>query len=210
MIIDIHTHRKDSREALISVSPDNFQPLDGLFYSVGIHPWDSDKENITQLFDLLEKALPHPQVLAIGETGLDRLKGAEMKIQEEIFVRHCQLSESFRKPMVLHAVRTFDRLLYYKKQLRPSMPWLVHGFRGNAATASALLSKGIGLSFGEKWNKEALLSVPDSQLLIETDEAHTDINKIIENIAAARNTTPESIKKTASTNACRILFGLER
>ena len=111
------------------------------------------------------------------------------------------------EPMVLHAVRTFDRILYYKKQLRPSMPWIIHGFRGNATTASALLSKGISLSFGEKWTKEALLHIPDSQLLIETDEAHANIDRIIENIAAARNTTPENIKKTASTNACRILFG---
>ena len=109
MIIDIHTHKEDSREALISVSPDKFLPKDGLFYSVGIHPWDSAAENISELFTLLEKALSHPQVLAIGETGLDRLQGAEMSIQEEIFARHCQLSESFKKPMVLHAVRTFDR-----------------------------------------------------------------------------------------------------
>ena len=207
MIIDIHTHKEDSREALISVSPDKFLPKDGLFYSVGIHPWDSAAKNISGLFSLLEKALSHPQVHAIGETGLDRLQGAEMSIQEEIFARHCQLSESFKKPMVLHAVRTFDRILYYKKQLRPSMPWIIHGFRGNATTASALLSKGISLSFGEKWTKEALLHIPDSQLLIETDEAHANIDRIIENIAAARNTTPENIKKTASTNACRILFG---
>ena len=112
MIIDIHTHKEDSREALISVSPDKFLPKDGLFYSVGIHPWDSAAKNISGLFSLLEKALSHPQVLAIGETGLDRLQGAEMSIQEEIFARHCQLSESFKKPMVLHAVRTFDRILY--------------------------------------------------------------------------------------------------
>ena len=94
MIIDIHTHKEDSREALISVSPDKFLPKDGLFYSVGIHPWDSAAENISGLFSLLEKALSHPQVLAIGETGLDRLQGAEMSIQEEIFARHCQIGRA--------------------------------------------------------------------------------------------------------------------
>ena len=55
----------------------------GLFHSVGIHPWYIyDVEE--QLTDLKRQAML-PGVVAIGETGLDKLVEASLECQQEIF-----------------------------------------------------------------------------------------------------------------------------
>ena len=44
-ILDIHTHRPAPQpEALVCVSPADFNPVEGQFYSVGIHPWETHGE----------------------------------------------------------------------------------------------------------------------------------------------------------------------
>lgn len=75
MLIDCHTHDTTRTDAIISVSPALFRPEEGKHYSVGIHPWET---GATLDFELLERAAAHPSVAAIGETGVDRLRGAGM------------------------------------------------------------------------------------------------------------------------------------
>ena len=74
--------------------------------------------------------LEHPQVIALGECGLDALRGALLEEQERIFRHQIRLAEAYNKPVTLHIVRTFDRLLRLHKELHPTTQWTVHGFRG--------------------------------------------------------------------------------
>ena len=41
MLLDIHTHRTASvpGECIFNVEPAWFEPVEGCYYSVGIHPW---------------------------------------------------------------------------------------------------------------------------------------------------------------------------
>ena len=41
MLLDIHTHRNAavSGECIFNVEPARFEPVEGCYYSVGIHPW---------------------------------------------------------------------------------------------------------------------------------------------------------------------------
>lgn len=52
------------------------------------------------------------------------------------------------KPLVIHLVKAVDELLKVKRDLRPSNPWIIHGFRGKAALAEEYLKHGFYLSFG--------------------------------------------------------------
>lgn len=75
-ILDIHTHKPAPRpEAVVAVSPESFLPLEGQAYSVGIHPWDTVSEISPDLWLRLENACGDSQVLAVGECGIDLLKG---------------------------------------------------------------------------------------------------------------------------------------
>ena len=93
MLLDIHTHRNAAvpGECIFNVEPAWFEPVEGCYYSVGIHPWkvlEAGPEDWTTL----EKAVCHPSVLAIGEAGLDRLGPADILLQKEVFVRQILLS----------------------------------------------------------------------------------------------------------------------
>ena len=185
MIKDIHTHRIDAREAVISVNPWEFAPVDGLCYSVGIHPWQVGRATDAD-FDRLAECATSGNVLMIGECGIDKLRGGDLPMQMSVLERHIALSEQVCKPLVLHCVRASNELCRLRRQLRPSMPWIVHGFRGNAHVASQLLDAGFYLSYGERFNPEALAITPADRLLAETDESLLPIDEIHRRLAASR------------------------
>lgn len=185
MIKDIHTHRADAREAVISVNPWEFCPADGLLYSVGIHPWQVGRATGAD-FDRLAECARADGVLMIGECGIDKLRGGDLSMQTGVLERHIALSELVRKPLLLHCVRASNELCLLRRQLRPSMPWIVHGFRGNARVAGQLLDAGFYLSYGERFNPEALAITPADHLLAETDESTLPIDEIHRRLAASR------------------------
>lgn len=161
MLLDIHTHRNAAvpGECIFNVEPAWFEPVEGCYYSVGIHPWkvlEAGPEDWTTL----EKAVCHPSVLAIGEAGLDRLGPADILLQKEVFVRQILLSESVGKPLVIHCVKAFNELIELKKKYRPQMPWVVHGFRNNLHIACRLMQENIYFSLGERYQPDVLRHVP--------------------------------------------------
>ncbi len=197
MIADCHTHRPDRHNAIISVAPEDFRPQKGLIYSVGIHPWHTGKPFSKRL---LETVCADPQVVLIGETGIDKLRGADQATQEEVLRLHISLSETLRKPLVLHAVKSADRILALRKSLRPSMAWIWHGFRGNATLARQLWQAGIYLSLGEHFNAEAAAAIPDDRLLTETDESALTINEIAAKVAQCRGMSEDDVLQAAARN----------
>lgn len=185
MIKDIHTHRIDAREAVISVNPWEFNPVEGLYYSVGIHPWQVGRATDAD-FDRLAECATSGNVLMIGECGIDKLRGGDLPMQMSVLERHIALSEQVCKPLVLHCVRASNELCRLRRVLRPRMPWVVHGFRGNARVAGQLLDAGFYLSYGERFNPEALAITPADRLLAETDESLLPIDEIYRRLAASR------------------------
>ena len=169
MLIDAHTHQADSHIGVISVEPDQFDPRPGLYYSVGIHPWSTLTVGDDD-FRLLEAAARHPQVVAIGECGIDRLRGADVERQRIIFERHIALSEQLRKPLIVHEVKASDIVLALHAQLRPACRWMRHGARFGVRQAEQYIRHGIYLGFGANRNEQTLQSVPRRLILLETDD----------------------------------------
>lgn len=178
-ITDYHTHdlTAPAGTAIINLPqawterPELFTPRPGALYSAGIHPWwTTDPEAVGRMKLALPRLLEHPQVVALGECGLDRLRGAPLAEQEDIFRWQLALSETLRLPVTLHVVRAYDLVLHLHKVLRPSQRWTVHGFRGGPALARQLLAAGLDLSFGLRYNAEALALTPPERRHRETDD----------------------------------------
>lgn len=158
------------------LTPKQFLPASGGLYAAGIHPWwtmEPDFDLARHLEGLQQLAI-HPQVVQIGECGLDLCvttadREASMALQLEVFHAQIALSEQVGKPMTLHIVRAYDRLLALHKTLAPQQKWTVHGFRGKPALARQLLAAGMDLSFGPKRNDEAYRLVPPERRRDETD-----------------------------------------
>ena len=64
------------------------------------------------------------------------------------------------------------------------MPWIIHGFRGKKQLAEQLLGAGLYLSFGVRYNPEALHSAwAAGRLLLETDESPVLIHTLYRQVA---------------------------
>lgn len=180
MLIDCHTHKfAPYPEGIISLSTFD-QPIEeGQLYSAGIHPWDTAEPVTEETWTLLETLAENPAVAMIGECGVDLLKGGAMYRQLQVLKRQVDISERVGKPLLLHCVKAADIILGLKRDLKPSQPWIIHGFRGKPAQARQLTDKGIYLSFGEKFNAETVMQMPPGLMLAETDESVLSIEEIV-------------------------------
>ena len=205
-ILDIHTHHAEATEALISVDPRLFAPQSGKWYSVGFHPWH-DVGNLTlDDYRQLEQCARHPQVLAIGETGIDRQRGDALGVQAAAFVRHLLLAHDLGKPVVVHNVRATQDILTARRHAGlEDVMLVIHGMRGNAHVARTLLDAGCYLSYGPHFNTEALSATPLDRLFIETDDSGASITDVAAQVARALGLTVAQVTKAAASNACHLL-----
>lgn len=178
--LDFHTHRQKRKGQsniieIISIC-DNNPPKD-CFFTIGIHPWFTEKMNH---FDL--EYLQSDYCLGIGEIGLDAIQGEELAVQIMIFKQQLKLAEHSQKPVVIHCVRAFELLLKIKNEFPTLKKWCVHGFNRNKRLAQQLIEHGFYISIAPQTlqNKKDLIeSIPINRLFLETDDNE---NLLIENL----------------------------
>ena len=209
--IDIHTHGSIVNTAVFAIenlmaheyrTPGDIpeQPC-----TYGIHPWHLTRETIGPLTYNVHSVASSPNLIAIGEAGFDKLRGPDLETQARAFEAQVIISEEIRKPLFIHCVRAWDELLSAHKRLRPKMPWMIHGFRGNVVLATQLLSKGMYLSFWFDFvmrpeSTKLLGSLPKDRIFLETDGADVDISKIYDKVAIDLNMSVDDLKKVFLEN----------
>ena len=210
-LVDIHTHRlpRIPGTAIVNCYPDVFSPKEGEWYSVGIHPWHvpaAVTSNVRCEMNMLPSLVGHPQVLAIGEAGLDKLADAPIAVQIEVFEYQAQLSAELGKPLVIHLVKAVEELLKLKQRLQPANPWIIHGFRGKPALAQDYVRHGFYLSFGEKYQEESLRAVPAGRLLLETDESGVPIMELYRRASEVRGIPLDRFMEVMQENIDKVFF----
>lgn len=212
MILDIHTHRlPDCTNAALWSSCMNDRKSQefnqATWISAGIHPWYLSPSTLNEQLDWLESVITTDRrVLAIGEAGLDRLCQTPFKLQLKAFRIIIELSERYKLPLIIHAVKTFNEIMALKKEIHPFQPWIIHGFRGKKELAGSLLRQDFHFSVGEKFNTEAVKTIPSEHLLAETDESLADISDIIGRMAEVRDESVDSLRTRLCLNAERLFF----
>lgn len=192
--INIHAHHRfkdDGSFTLINFLVGQDQTLPKGLFSAGIHPWFvTDLAHQQALMMQLGK---RQECLAIGECGLDKFRGPDLKEQLRLFEWHIQLSETLKKPLIIHCVKSFDALLRLHRDLNPTSLWILHGYQGKPELTRQLVSTGICLSYGaslldehKSSVKESLKETPLDQLYLETDEWEGDIAAIYRKAAEIR------------------------
>ena len=201
--IDIHTHRIPDHDESISIvnriiGRDELLPNEVL-QSCGIHPWFIEGDGMQQL-ERLRTALSDSSIIALGEAGLDKVVDTSIIIQQTIFEEEVFLSEKTKKPLVIHCVKAFDELLAIRNRLNPSMPWIIHGFRGKETQAVQLLKKGLYLSFGEYFHPESLQAAWPDHLFVETDESKLPISILYQRFSESLNIGVEQFAAQMENN----------
>ncbi|MCR5657979.1 MAG: TatD family hydrolase [Bacteroidales bacterium] len=217
--IDIHTHKAESSDNLIQiVNLDLNQPCpEQGFYSYGIHPWEADSAVFQMEITLqrLEEKLKNPNVLALGEAGLDKTHKTSFEQQIVLFERQIELSEALQKPMILHDVRSHNEIIALRKKHQTQQPWIIHGFSGTEQDIKQLIGQGFYLSVGEsllypeRKIHKSFKSIDLNYLFLETDMAEVGIETIYDKAAKLLDIDIAVLQRRLFTNFAR-LFGLEK
>ena len=177
MFVDIHTHL-DNQSVIKIVDGDEVRILE----TVGVHPWDVvSGENFQFSPDT---------TVAIGEVGLDKVHKETFEKQVEVFEEMIRLSESYRKPMIIHCVRAYSEIIEMRKKTKATMPWVIHGFNSSVETMRQLLKYDMYISLGEVLYRnenqavEILKNIPLDRLFLETDVSGRDIKDVYAKAAA--------------------------
>lgn len=207
VITNFHSHDTTAEKAIISVDVDEFKPQYGKVYSVGLHPWHIG-DDWQQKIERLKEVAHHYLVVAIGETGLDSLKGAPLDVQEQVMREVVNIAAATGKPLIIHCVRTSQQVLklWRDNPQAHNVAWIIHGFRGNENVARELLDAGFYLSFGSKFNEQALAITPLDHLLVETDDdPASSIDQVLKAVAQAKQCSVWRLRRIVRRNALKIV-----
>jgi len=169
--------------------------------SVGLHPWHIN-ERYEQELETVARFASSPQVVAIGEAGLDKLTGTPFPLQQAVFLQQAAIAEKVQKPLIIHCVKAYPELIRLKKELNPRNTWIIHGFRGKAAIAQELILHDFCLSFGKglDYLEKTICSVPLEKIFLETDDSLTNIEQVYETFSKTRPVSIEILKNQINKN----------
>ena len=212
--IDIHTHTTKSRDDLIQIVNLNLNqpcPEQG-YYSYGIHPWalDDVEFQAEKALQTLEEKLKSPQVIALGEAGLDKMHKASFERQIELFERQIEFSEALQKPMILHDVKSHNEILALRKKHKAKQPWILHGFSGTEHDVKQLIGQEIYLSVGESLLHperkiyKSFKFINLDYLFLETDIAEIEVETVYEAAANLAEIDLSALQSRIFANFARL------
>jgi len=199
---------------------------DHIWWSLGLHPYFSDRLN-EELMRQMEKFLPHPRLVGIGEVGLDYAKSSvSREVQVEVLNKIIRLAQTEKKPLIIHCREAYQDLIPLLKSGGASRG-VIHCFSGNTSQAKDLLDLGFYIGVdgpltypNAKGLREALAIVPLERIVLETDcpylppQNHRGqrnepsyIPQIGQYLAGTQNSSPEEVARISTQNAFR-LFGI--
>ena len=212
--IDIHTHstkKEGGAIEIINLYPEQVsKAMTGNSFpracSIGWHPWYIREDQRRSVMEILGEASNRVEVVAIGECGIDLLSKINPSFQLSVFKEHVRLAEEVRKPLIIHCVRAFNQLVKCRKEFRPTIPWIIHGYNSNLSIANELMKHGFYFSLGKALlddtsNATKLFpTIPPDQLFLETDDADLPIQSIYHRAALLSNVTLVEFKKRMIDN----------
>ena len=162
MYLDHHTHISGSPSnaseimRIFSIDASNFEDLGkiseittmGHGFTIGLHPMSYNFMTFENVSRIIHQY--HDNILGIGECGLDTRIAVPRQHQIELFTAHAELAMEMHLPLIIHCVRSYDDIVHLHQRLKPSTPWIIHGFNRTENIAVKLLDLGIFLSIGKE------------------------------------------------------------
>ena len=155
------------------------EQYDDVWAAVALHPNDAGRGSATDdALAEIERLAALPQVVAVGETGLDhyRTPPEGRGVQEESFRAHIDIAKRTGKALVIHDRDAHDDVMRVLDEEGAPDRVVFHCFSGDAAMARRCADAGWYLSFAGNVTfknagdlREAAAVAPLDLLLVETD-----------------------------------------
>ena len=178
---------------LVAVERSNWQAVRDLAhatgdsYALGIHPLftpQAQESDIAALRAQLEQWQGDPQLVAVGEIGLDLYRDEpQFDRQQALLEAQLRLAKRYDLPVILHSRRTHDKLAMLLKKHALPRTGVVHGFAGSLQQAERFVQLGYKIGVGgtityprASKTREVMARLPLSALLLETDAPDMPLN----------------------------------
>ena len=204
---NFHTHQFTNQSDILELVNQYPQEFNAAipFYSIGIHPWYIVEDRVDADLKIIEEKLQTNNCLAIGECGLDKRIEIPLEQQIIVFKKQLALAEKYKKPVVIHCVAAFQEITAIKKEMKISVPMIVHGFSKNAQIANQLIKDGFYLSFGKYLLRNPELKtvfeqIPNDRFFLETDTVEESIKQVYTLAAEYKNLNIKELQDIISSN----------
>jgi len=204
---NLHTHKATNQLDIFELVNQYPKDFDASIknYSIGIHPWHIVEDKIEEELAFIESKLKEKNCLAVGECGLDKRIEIPFQLQEKVFRKQLILAEKFKKPVVIHCVASFQEVIQIKRDLKISVPMIIHGFSKKQELAKQLLDNDFYLSFGKYLLRNPDLeatfaTIPNDRFFLETDTIEEEIEAVYKIASQYKNIEINTLKKIVETN----------
>lgn len=153
----------------------------GVFASVGVHPNEAADAEPGD-WDRIRGLAIRPEVVALGETGLDRhWDRTPFETQRDFFGHHLELARELDRPVIIHSRDCHADIVEQLSALGRPIRGVLHSFAGTWDEARELLDLGLHVSFAGMITftnksldalRDAAARVPLDRLLVETDSPY--------------------------------------
>ena len=154
----------------------SLKSVQGLYHAVGVAPSEVTNPG-PDYAATIEKYLELPNVVAVGETGLDYYKQfGDKRSQIELFITQLEIAQKHNLPVIIHN-RDAGRDVYDVLTERlPDSGAILHCYSEDAEYAQKCLDKNIWFSFAGNLTyrnarnlHETVMNIPVDRILIETE-----------------------------------------
>lgn len=149
-----------------------------IFSTAGIHPHAASTFTVSSM-DSIRSLLDEPEVVAVGETGLDfHYDNSPRAIQRASFEAHLDLARDTGRPIVVHARSADTDMVEVLRRRGRTVRGVLHCFTGGDELLEAGLEAGWFFSFGGVVTFKSFAGgsqvrrVPWDRLMIETDSPY--------------------------------------
>lgn len=199
---------------------------------LGLHPYFMGEHRVKDDADVkaLEAALDeHPNVVAVGECGIDARMEDTLEDQWALFDAQLRLAKQHQLPVVIHCVHANDQMAKRLRQLALPAGGLIHAFAGSPEQAQRFLELGFTLGLGgaltypraQKLHR-VVKSLPADGFVLETDSPDmplfgeqgqrnepANVARVCRQVAELRDEDAATVGAQSTANAQGV-FGLAR
>ncbi|MGL4987060.1 MAG: TatD family hydrolase [Treponemataceae bacterium] len=154
----------------------SLRSIPNIYHAVGVAPSEVTTPG-KDWIQTIEESLKLPNVIALGETGLDYFrKFGDKTSQIELFITQLELAEKNNVPVIIHNRDAGKDILDILSERIPSAGAVLHCYSENAAYAKKALKYNIYFSFAGNLTyrnarnlHETVLNVPIDRILVESE-----------------------------------------
>ena len=152
--------------------------ISGIYHAVGVAPSEIVNPG-RDWVNVIEESVKLPNVVAIGETGLDYFKQyGDKRTQIEMFITQLELAQKHNLPVIIHNRDAGRDIFDVLSERIPESGAIFHCYSEDAAYAKKCLDAGLNVYYSFAGNltyrnarnlHETVLNIPLERVLIETE-----------------------------------------